>query len=263
MMTLAVTVFLASLLGSLHCAGMCGAFVAFAVGADPGSRAPKSLLHVAYNLGRLGTYTVLGVIAGVVGAGLDLGGSMVGVQRAAAIGAGGIMVLFGGAMLLRSLGVAVPKLRPPKFMQRVAGKGMGAAMKRTPVVRAAATGLLTTLLPCGWLYAFVVVAAGTANPAEGAMVMAFFWMGTLPVMIAVGAGVQKLAGVLGRHAPVVAALAITIAGIVTVIGRATMGPIGGSMRVIPASATGGNGTELIEHVESLDSGDMPCCHGGD
>lgn len=261
MTTLVVTVFLASLMGSLHCAGMCGAFVAFAVGADPKTRAPKWALHAAYNLGRLGTYLVFGVIAGSLGAGLDLGASMLGMQRAAAIGAGAVMIGFGVVMLLRAGGARIPKVRPPKFMQTLAGKGMGAAMKRPPLVRAAATGLLTTLLPCGWLYAFVVVAAGTAHPLVGAAVMAVFWAGTLPVMVAVGSGVQALAGALGRHAPTVAALAVTIAGLATVVSRSMMPPIGGAFRVIPAAAGGPGG--LVEQIESLDSGEMPCCHGGD
>lgn len=261
MMTLAITVFLASLLGSLHCAGMCGAFVAFAVGADPGSRTPRAMLHGAYNLGRLATYSVLGAVAGALGAGLDLGGSMLGVQRAATIGAGSVMIAFGVVMMLRAWGVRIGKLAPPKFMQKLAGKGMGAAMKHPPLVRAAATGLLTTLLPCGWLYAFVVVAAGTGNPLHGAAVMAFFWLGTLPVLIAVGTGVQTLAGALGKHAPTVAALAITLAGLVTVVSRAMLPPMGEGLRVTPVSASGTGG--LIDQVESLNSGEMPCCHGGD
>ena len=46
-------IFVASLLGSLHCAGMCGAFLALAVTPDEESRVGKSSLHIAYNTGRL------------------------------------------------------------------------------------------------------------------------------------------------------------------------------------------------------------------
>ena len=59
--------------------------------------------------------------------------------------------------------------------------------------RGAATGLLTTLLPCGWLYAFVITAAGTGNALAGAGLMATFWVGTLPMLTIVGIGVRKLA----------------------------------------------------------------------
>ncbi|RMF85708.1 MAG: sulfite exporter TauE/SafE family protein, partial [Planctomycetota bacterium] len=94
MTALIAAVFVASLLGSLHCAGMCGPFVAFAVGADAG-RTGGAWRHVAYHGGRLVTYSLLGVAAGALGAALDLGGAWVGVQRTAAIVAGAIMVLFG------------------------------------------------------------------------------------------------------------------------------------------------------------------------
>ncbi|VAX40404.1 hypothetical protein MNBD_PLANCTO03-914, partial [hydrothermal vent metagenome] len=64
MSALIVSVFLASLLGSMHCAGMCGAFVAFAVGLDDPEAARKRVrLHMAYNAGRLTTYVTLGAIA--------------------------------------------------------------------------------------------------------------------------------------------------------------------------------------------------------
>lgn len=68
------------------------------------------------------------------------------------------------------------------------GGALRRLMDRPPVVRAAATGLFTTLLPCGWLYAFVVTAAGTGSgtPLHGAALMAVFWLGTLPMMLTVG-----------------------------------------------------------------------------
>ena len=75
MWPLITSVFVASLLGSLHCAGMCGAFVAFAVGIDdPDAARKRARLHAAYNLGRLVTYSVLGAIAGAIGGALDLAG---------------------------------------------------------------------------------------------------------------------------------------------------------------------------------------------
>src|SRR5205823_3884811 len=106
---LIAAVFLASLLGSLHCAGMCGAFLAFAVGAEDPGAGRRAALQGAYHIGRLCTYLVFGAVAGGVGAALDLGGSLVGVQRVAAVLAGSMMVVFGVGAALRLRGVRLPR----------------------------------------------------------------------------------------------------------------------------------------------------------
>jgi sulfite exporter TauE/SafE len=221
MLALFAAVFIASLLGSTHCAGMCGAFVAFAVGAgDPdGPGASKAVLNAAYNLGRLATYAVLGTFAGLVGAALDLGGSMVGVQRAAAVFAGVLMIGFGVVAVLRQVGVRVPRMPLPGVLTRLARAGHERAFALGPVSRAGAVGLLTTLLPCGWLYAFVITAAGTADPLTGALTMAAFWLGTLPIMAALGIGASHLTGPLRRHMPLLTSLLLVGVGVYTVSGR--------------------------------------------
>lgn len=230
MIPLVLAVFTASLLGSTHCVGMCGAFVAFAVtgvggelGDEPKkSRGPsRAILNLAYNLGRLLTYVVLGTIAGTIGAMLDLGGAMVGVQRAAAIGAGAMIVGFGLVAILRQMGVRVPRLPLPAFMTALARKAHARAFDLSPIARAGTIGLLTTLLPCGWLYAFVITAAGTAHPLYGAVTMLAFWLGTLPILAAFGFGVQSLAGPLRRHLTLVTSLVLVGVGLYTLTGRLT------------------------------------------
>lgn len=230
-MPLIATVFLASVLGSLHCAGMCGAFVLFAVGGGGGGRAgaSRARLHAAYHVGRLVTYVTLGAIAGALGSAFDLGGSLVGVQRLAAVVAGGMMVVFGSIAVLRLRGVRVPKAPVPRFMERLLMRGHEAAASRPPMVRAVATGLLTTLLPCGWLYAFVISSAGTGHAAIGALTMLVFWMGTLPVLVALGTGLRAAAGALGRRLPVVTASAVVVVGLATIVMRfGGVGDHGGS-----------------------------------
>lgn len=227
MLTLFAAVFLASLLGSAHCAGMCGAFLAFAVGgvgesgagASSAPRASRLALNASYNLGRLVTYLVLGGVAGGIGAAMDLGGSMVGVQRAAAIGAGVMMVGFGIVAVLRQLGVRVARVPLPGVLTRLARAGHERAFDLAPLARAGAVGLLTTLLPCGWLYAFVITSAGTASPSLGALTMAAFWLGTLPIMAALGVGLQTLTGPLRRQLPMATSLLLVAAGVYTVAGR--------------------------------------------
>jgi sulfite exporter TauE/SafE len=217
---LIAAVFLASLLGSLHCAGMCGGFMAFAVsGGAPRRRASPVAVQAAYHLGRLITYSVLGAIAGSVGAAVDHTAQLAGLQRAAASLAGALMVVFGIITVLRVLGVRVMRAPAPEPLRRVLVRGHAAAFELPPVQRAAVVGLLTTLLPCGWLYAFAISAAGTGSPLWGAIAMAVFWLGTLPVMLALGAGIQSLTGALRKRLPLVTALAVVTVGMFTVFGR--------------------------------------------
>lgn len=214
MFALAGTVLVASLAGSLHCAGMCGGLLAFAV-AGGGRVAPQ----LAYHGGRLASYLALGAASGALGAAIDLGGSAVGVKESAAALAGGLMVAFGVIVLLRWRGVRLPAAPLPAFVREGIGRATRAAARRPPVARAALIGLLTAFLPCGWLYAFVVTAAGTGSVLGGALAMAAFWAGTVPVLAALGAGLQALAGPLRRHLPVATALALVVVGLGTLFGR--------------------------------------------
>jgi len=226
MLVLIGTVLTASLVGSLHCAGMCGGLMLFALSAGGESgpdgkqdRRAKLKLQSAYHGGRLATYTLLGVAAGALGSALDFGGSFVGVQRAAALFAGAFMIAFGIVALLRLKGVRIAHARAPRFMQKLVERGQRVAFSMSPFKRALTIGLLTTLLPCGWLYAFAFTAAGTGSPVWGGLTMAVFWVGTLPVMASLGAGIQMLAGPLHDKVPVISAAAVVIVGVFTAAGR--------------------------------------------
>lgn len=254
MTALVGAILVASLLGSVHCAGMCGAFLAFAVSPDEGIS--KAGLNGAYNLGRLCTYVTLGALAGAFGAAVDIGGAAAGVQRCAAVLAGAMMVGLGGVSVARAFGVTVHKAPIPGAMQRLAIQGHRAAALLPPLRRAAAIGLLTTLLPCGWLYAFVITAAGTASPLRGALAMGAFWLGTLPVMIGLGVGVQALTGRLRRHLPLATALLVIGVGLWTIVGRVSVvGAAVSRPAVGPADAHA-----AIERVHHLEAGaDCPLC----
>ena len=217
MTALALTVLGASLVGSLHCAGMCGGFVAFYAGA--GGRRP-GLGHAAYNLGRLAAYATLGALAGVLGAALDLAAAPAGFERGAALLAGALIALWGMRTLLETAGVRVARIEPPAALRGAVVRGVAAVAAQPPVTRALVIGLLTGLLPCGWLYAFIVTAAGTGDPLRGAGLMAVFWLGTLPVMAGLGVAVQTLAGGFRRWVPAVCAVAMIVVGLLAVAGRA-------------------------------------------
>ena len=220
MIVLLTTVFVASLLGSLHCVGMCGPFVAFYSGADGSAGARRLLSHAAYSGGRLLTYAFFGLAAGAVGAALDVAGSLAGVQRIAGIVAGATMILWGLAVLLQLRGVRL--FRHGSGSGRMATlfrRGFSLVSTKPPVVRALVVGLLSGFLPCGWLWAFVVTAAGTGSALKGAVVMTAFWAGTVPALLAVGFGAQLVSAPLRRHIPAVTALILVALGLYAIIGR--------------------------------------------
>ena len=129
------------------------------------------------------------------------------------------MILFGLSAAMAALGKRSIRMPVPKLMQKLLSIGHQAAMKLNPVRRALVIGLLTTLLPCGWLYAFAAVAGGTASPLLGGLTMAVFWLGTLPVLVSLGVGVQRLSGAMGRKLPHATAVALILVGLWTLIGR--------------------------------------------
>ncbi len=226
MTAMLLAVLSASLLGSLHCAGMCGPFCAIAVSGGR-SRGAAALMHTAYHGGRLVTYCLVGAAAGAAGALLDVASTLAGLQPIALALAGGVMVLFGLAEIARLRGwkIGVARFghwRPPTSWVRLVQRGQRFAARQAALPRALVIGLLTTLLPCGWLYAFVVTAAGSGGALNGAAVMATFWVGTLPVLLSLGIGVRHLAGALGERLPIATAAALVFVGAVTLGGRMTL-----------------------------------------
>lgn len=226
MIAMVGAILVASLLGSMHCVGMCGAFVALAVGESRGWRAAA-----AYHGGRLVSYILLGAIAGAAGTLMNVAGAMAGIRPIAAIFAGATMVVFGVICLLRIWGVRIAHMRLPASWSRIVSQISMKAMNRPLVVRAGMIGLATTLLPCGWLYAFAVTAAGTASPLQGAVVMAFFWLGTVPALVIVGTGIRGLLGPIGKRAPALTSLLLVIVGLYTLVGRSMLDPMAIAQRV--------------------------------
>jgi hypothetical protein len=220
MTALLLTVFLASLVGSLHCVGMCGPFVAFYSGADASQGPRKLASHGIYSLGRLLTYATFGLAAGAVGAALDVAGSLAGIQRVAGWVAGGVMILWGVLALLQIRGVAIFRHSSGNGRTaRLIRRGFSLVSDKPPLVRAGVIGLLSGFLPCGWLWAFVVTAAGTGSALAGAAVMTAFWAGTVPALVAVGVGAQLVSAPLRRFVPTVTAILLVCLGLYAIFGR--------------------------------------------
>jgi sulfite exporter TauE/SafE len=246
MTNLLLTVLAASIVGSLHCVGMCGPFVAFYSGADTTRGARRLLSHGVYSAGRMVSYVVLGLAAGAIGAALDLAGSLAGFQRVAAVVAGCVMVTWGILALLQIRGLKIFRHSGGGRFSRLVQRGFRFVGDKPPLVRAASVGLLSGLLPCGWLWAFLVTAAGTGSALAGAAVMTAFWLGTVPALVTVGLGAQLISAPLRRHIPAVTALLLVALGVFAIVSRPTT--------AVAAVSKHAQGQQQVP-----DPSDPPCC----
>jgi uncharacterized protein len=219
---LLLTVLGASLLGSLHCAAMCGGFVAWYAGCATAPAESGWLAHAAYHGGRLITYLTLGTLAGVLGRGLDLAGYASGLAGAAAIVTSMILLGWGMARVLEALGARLPRWRGASSLYAFALARLRPLQSWPKPLQAGLLGLSSTLLPCGWLYAFALVAAGTGTAQGGLSVMAAFWLGTLPMLLGLGVGLGSVLARARRHLPLLTAAAVLIVGFVGLLSRVNL-----------------------------------------
>ncbi len=224
MIALALSVLAASVVGSPHCAGMCGgiAVVCSGIGTRSARRTLGSML--AYHAARGVSYTAVGALAGACGALLNSGGALVGVQQVAAIAAGVAVMIVGGALVLRSSGWDAGRLALPAWVKCALAAVHRAAALLPPTRRSIVIGLATPLLPCGWLWAFAVVAAGSGSVLGGALVMSAFWVGTVPILALMGAGIASLGADRRRLLAALAGTAMIAVGLWTATVRASIAP---------------------------------------
>ena len=205
-------VLVASLGGSLHCAAMCGPFVCAVSGSgSPGRVGPAT--HAAYHFGRLGTYLVLGAIAGGLGGALDLAGRAAGIARVSAVVAGLLLVAWGASSLVARQRLVRLRRSAPTRLGALLGRVLARSARLPPLPRGLLLGFSTTLVPCGWLYAFVATAAGTGSVPSALAVMLAFWTGTLPALVGASLGLGQLFARLGERARAVSAVLIVASGV--------------------------------------------------
>ncbi len=270
MTALVASVFLASLVGGLHCVGMCGGLMAFAVQPRPGQARATGLWarlwggQTPYHVGRFVGYASLGAAAGAVGSLLNLGGTLVGLSHVALAVAAVLMIGFGISILVTTLAQ-----RPMKALKcggfvaeplaKLASRVQLQAFRLPPTRRALLIGLATPLLPCGWLYAFAATAAGTGSVLGGAAVMSAFWAGTVPAMAGLGVGLRALFGTAGKRLPLVTATLLILVGAWTLWSRAGL-----DASALAARAAAGQMMDHDDPAPAVPSSDElpPCCQPG-
>lgn len=176
------------LFGSPHCLGMCGGIVtAFGLSMQHVSDSKKNGLILTYHVGRLISYSLLGLIASFVGVAIF---QSIMSNSAPRIVLGAVLVLIGLAMLGLPLFNELEKVGM-RFWQSLAP----IRKKVFPIDsfgKALFAGLLWGFLPCGLVYGALMMAIAGNNIATGAALMFVFGLGTMPMLIAT----QKTVGML-------------------------------------------------------------------
>jgi uncharacterized protein len=167
------TALLLGFAGSLHCAGMCGP-LALALPYTGSGPIGFSAGRVAYNAGRIATYSLLGLAAGLGGQAV----SSLGFQRWLSLGAG-LLILAGVALSFRAA-LGSPITRSVMRIRNL----MGALLRHRSASALFAFGMVNGLLPCGLVYAAMAGAAAIGGVAGGVGYMLLFGLGTAPVMLA-------------------------------------------------------------------------------
>ena len=204
------------LVGSLHCAGMCGP-IAIALPLNNQSWFSRISGGLLYNAGRTFTYSVLGAFFGLAGMGLALGG----LQQWVSIILGAAMIL---AVLIPRLGSAGKKLAGlTDSLTGLMKKPFVRLFKARTFGSLFIIGLLNGFLPCGLVYIALAGALVMSRVHEGALYMVFFGIGTIPMMLAISlAGniiSQKLRNRLSKAIP----LFIILLGILFILRGLNLG----------------------------------------
>ena len=183
--------FLAGLLGSAHCLGMCGGIAAALGLAARGHRAWEPLL---YHAGRLASYGAAGATAGALGAAVGFAFELSRWSAMLRLATAAVVVVIGLDISLAA-SARIKWLRAPErwgaLLWRRLLPAKRSSLPGTPAVRALVAGLLWGWLPCGLVYSVLVAAAVAGGAASGALTMVAFGLGTLPVMTGISyAGVR-------------------------------------------------------------------------
>jgi len=185
------SVLVIGLLSSLHCLGMCGGIMGALSLSLPASvrdnRLQMGLFVTAYNLGRIVSYTLAGVLAGAFGVEIL---NWLGLQDDSAHR---ILRILGAAfMALIGLYLAgwFPQLIKLEKIGQPAWKRIEPVARRLMPIKtpgqALLYGMLWGWLPCGLVYVVLLMTITAGSGLQGGLMMAAFGLGTLPSMLSAG-----------------------------------------------------------------------------
>jgi sulfite exporter TauE/SafE len=209
-------VFVAGILGTAHCLGMCGPFVLTIGGSAPGWWAALGR-QLSYSAGPIFTYSVLGAAAGFCGERLSTSlPLLVNIPAMLAVAAGTLLVYQG----LRSAGILPRSLwrssSAPPATPCLAGGFLAQFLRQPGATGVFLAGVFTGFLPCGLLYGMLALATSTHSVFIGAATMAIFGLGTTPVMVLTGIGGRLMSLATRRWLYAGAAWCLILTGVISV-----------------------------------------------
>ncbi len=192
-------VFLIGLLGGTHCIGMCGGIVSALTVQLPGQRRREWPLHLAYNIGRITSYTVAGAAMGAIGTVGMLFNDILPIQLGLYVAANLMLVALG----LYLTGFTRALAGVEKLGQRLWNRIQPLTRRFLParsVAQAFPLGALWGFLPCGLVYSVLATALVTGSAERGAALMLAFGLGTLPNLLLAGLVLKRLRDVVRNQA---------------------------------------------------------------
>ncbi|MDQ1266782.1 MAG: uncharacterized protein QG635_1934 [Bacteroidota bacterium] len=167
--------FMMGILGSFHCLGMCGPLV-LAIPSRNQSRISIAIDSLLYNLGRTATYTIMGALAGLIGASLSLAVY----QKNVSIIAGVMLLLL--ALIPKKWESMLSEIIIIRDINNGLKKIFGRIIGRKTIASYPLIGLLNGLLPCGLVYMALTASIASGTVAGASAFMLFFGLGTIPMM---------------------------------------------------------------------------------
>ncbi len=176
-----LALFIVGLLGGGHCAGMCGGIVgALSLQTPQGGTAV--LVHLAYNLGRIGSYVIAGLLAGLLG---QAAGNLLALQNVLYLCAS-LMLIAMGLYLLGFTQFLSPLERGGQALWQRIQPLTKRFLPVRGIAQALPLGLLWGWLPCGLVYSALTTSLASGSAGQGALLMLAFGLGTLPNLLLAG-----------------------------------------------------------------------------
>lgn len=178
MQLLLITAISLGLFSSFHCLGMCGP-IAFILPVNQRSKAGKVVGLLAYNFGRVITYSFLGLLIGFFGEGLRFAG----ISQTISIVLGISLILY---LLLSKKIIKLNFYHHYffKFNNAVKAK-LGNLLKKQSNTALFFTGLLNGLIPCGVVFIAMQAALLQSSLVNSMLFMFVFGLGTIPMMFSI------------------------------------------------------------------------------
>jgi uncharacterized protein len=176
-MNLMWTALLMGLMGGFHCISMCGPLALSLPAHRNSSRWQYILGRICYNLGRVTTYTCIGIVFGIFGLAMHIAG----LQQVVSIASGLLILLIQFAPGNLS-GKVARRLHLPVLVTSIK-KSFSCFFRSKSMAALWMIGMLNGLLPCGFVYLALAGSLATGTIAGGAFYMLLFGLGTFPVML--------------------------------------------------------------------------------